>query len=114
MTKHIAINSFGASHQIKMFAMARVEHKGPPMPFMGPLGGPEYAAANPINLHCHCALAYPGWSMTAVLKCAHFFENPKKYKNALESIKDLIKRALVHVSDILYATKLSNGSLGWL
>jgi hypothetical protein len=50
--------------------------------------------------------------MTAVLKCAHFFENPKKYKNALESIKDLIKRALVHVSDILYATKLSNGSLG--
>ena len=57
---HIAINSFGASHQIKMFAMARVEHKGPPMPFMGPLGGPEYAAANPINLHCHCALAYPG------------------------------------------------------
>jgi hypothetical protein len=58
--QHIAINSFGASHQIKMFAMARVEHKGPPMPFMGPLGGPEYAAANPINLHCHCALAYPG------------------------------------------------------
>ena len=57
---HIAINSFGASHQIKIFAMARVEHKGPPMPFMGPLGGPEYAAANPINLHCHCALAYPG------------------------------------------------------
>jgi hypothetical protein len=43
-----------------MFAMARVEHKGPPMPFMGPLGGPEYAAANPINLHYHCALAYPG------------------------------------------------------
>jgi hypothetical protein len=57
---HIVIKSFGASHQIKMFAMARVEHKGPPMPFMGPLGGPEYAAANPSNLHCHCALAYPG------------------------------------------------------
>ena len=48
---HIAINSFGASHQIKIFAMARVEHKGPPMPFMGPLGGPEYAAANTIGYY---------------------------------------------------------------
>ena len=47
-----------------------------------------------------------------MLKCAHFFENPKKYKNALESIKDLIKRALVHVFDMLHATKLSDGSLG--
>ena len=35
---------------MKTFAMARAEHKGSPMPFMGPLGGLEFAAANPINL----------------------------------------------------------------